>query len=161
MKKLYIFLILTLIFCLKSFGQNESIYYKKGIEVVLDSLIKESPKAKFILASDCTMLDTSKDPFYFFDCSSNFDDFRQESSGISKIIIPSNYSNLHKRDNFFNKLIYGDKLVKLYIDVLFEDSKNVIFIASFIGKEGGVLMLVKFKENSFYVDEFCKVYFIY
>lgn len=161
MKKLYIFLTLSLIFCLKSFGQKESLYYKKGIEVVLDSLIKESPKAKFILGNDYTRLNNSKDPFYFFDCSSNFDDLRQESSGISKIIIPSNYSNLHKRNIFFNKLIYGNKLVKLYIDVLFEDSKNVIFIASFIGKEGGVLMLVKFKENSFDLDEFCKAYFIY
>ena len=162
MKKQYIFLTLSLIFCLKSFGQKESLYYKKGIEVVLDSLIKESPKEKFFLGNDYTRLDTSKDPFdIFFDCKINFDDLRQESSGISKIIIPSNYSIFHKRNNFFNKLIYGNKLVKLTIDVLFEDSKNVVFSANFYGKEGGVFMLVKFKSNSFDVDEFCKAYFIY
>lgn len=161
MKKQYIYLTIILIFCLKSFGQNESLYYKKGIEVVLDSLIKESPKIKFFLGNDYTRLNTSGDPFYFFDCSINFDGFKQARSGISKIIIPSNYSYLHKRNNFFNKLIYGKKLVKLYVDVLFEDSKNVIFMANFYDKEGGILMLVKFKNNSFDVEKFCKAFIIY
>lgn len=161
MKKQYVFLTIILIFCLKSFGQKESLYYEKGIEVVLDSLIQERPKAKFFLGNDYTRLDTSKDPFYFFDCSVNFDGFNQASSGISKIIIPSDYSYLHKRNNFFNKLIYGKELVKLYVDVLFEDSENIILKANFYDKEGGVLMLVKFKNNSFDVEEFCKAYLIF
>jgi len=154
-------LILTFIFSSKSFGQKDSLYYKKGIEVVLDSLIAENPKIKFYLASAYTRLDTSKDPFGVFNCIINFNELKQKSSGITKIIIPSKYSKRHKRNNFFNKLIYGKKLVELKIDVLFEDSDNVIFIANIYRKEGGNFMLVKFKNNNFEVDEFCKGYSIY
>lgn len=161
MKKQYVFFTIIFIFCLKSFGQKESLYYKKGIEVVLDSLIQERPKAKFFLGNDYTRLDNSKDPLGIFNCNINLDDFRQKESGIAKIIIPSNYSFLYKRNNFFNKLTYGNKLFALTIDVLFEDSDNVIFIANFYGKEGGIFMLVKFKNNSFDVEEFCKAYSIY
>jgi hypothetical protein len=161
MKKQFIFFIFILFFCIKSFGQNESLYYKKGIEIVLDSLIKESPKAKFFLGDDFTRLNTSEDPFYFFDCSINFKDFKQARSGIYKIIIPSSYSYLHKSNNFFNKLIYGKKLTRLYVDVLFEDSKNIIFIANFYFKENGFLMLVKFKNNSLDIEEFCKTNLIH
>jgi len=161
MKKQFIFLTIILIFCLKSFGQKDSLYYKKGIEVVLDSLMKESPKAKFFLGDDYTRLDISKDPLGIFNCNINLDNFKQKESGIAKIIIPSKYSYLRKRNNFINKLIYGNKLFALTIDVLFEDSDNVIFIANFYGKEGGIFMLVKFKNNSLDLEEFCKAYSIY
>jgi len=161
MKKHCIFLILILAICIKSFGQQENLYYKKGIEIVLDSLIQEIPKVKFFLTSEYTVMDTSKDPFGGFNCNINFDNFKQNSLNSTTVIIPSKYQDRLKKNTFFNKLIYGNKLVEVKIDVLYEDSNNVLFVANIYGKEGGIFMFVQFKINSLDVNEFCKVYSIY
>lgn len=161
MKKNYIYLILTLIACVKSFGQQENLYYRKGVEVVLDSLIQESPNVKFFLTNEYALLDTSQDPFGSFNCNIDFDDLKQESADSTKIIIPSKYRNRHKKNNFFNRLIYGNKLVELHIAILYQDSNSILFRANIYEKEGGIFMFVKFKNNSLDVDEFCKEYSIY
>ncbi len=154
-------MILILAICIKSFGQQENLYYKKGIEIVLDSLIQEIPKVKFFLTSEYTVMDTSKDPFGGFNCNINFDNFKQNSLNSTTVIIPSKYQDRLKKNTFFNKLIYGNKLVEVKIDVLYEDSNNVLFVANIYGKEGGIFMFVQFKINSLDVNEFCKVYSIY
>lgn len=161
MKKQYIFLILTLIIGVKSFGQQENLYYKKGLEIVLDTLIEESPNVKFFLTNEYALLDTSKDPFGSFNCNIDFDDLKQESTDSIKIIIPSKYRNRHKKNNFFNRLIYGNKLVELHIAILYHDSNSVLFRANIYEKEGGIFMFVQFKNNSLEVYEFCKEYSIY
>ena len=161
MKKHCVFLILTLGICIKSFGQQENLYYKRGIEVVLDSLVQEIPKVKFFLTSKYTVMDTSKDPFGGFNCNINFDGFKQNSLNSTTVIIPSKYRDRLKKNTFFNKLIYGNKLVEVKIDVLYEDSNTVLFVANVYGKEGGIFMFVQFKINSLDVNEFCKVYSIY
>lgn len=160
MKKRF-FLALTLFTGMKFFGQQENLYYKKGLEVVLDSLIHENPKVKFFLTNEYTEMDNSKDPFGSFSCNINFDYFKQNSLDSAKVIIPSNYKNRLKKNNLFNKLIYGNKLVELNIDVLYKDSNYILFRANIYEKEGGIFMLVQFKNDSLDVDEFCKSYSIY
>ena len=161
MKKQCIFLTLTLIICLKSFGQQENLYYKKGMEVVLDSLVQQIPKVKFFLTSEYTVMDTSKDPFGGFNCNINFNGFKQNNLNSAKVIIPNKYKNRLKKNNFINKLLYGHKLVELKIDVLYEDSNNILFVANIYDKEGGTFMFVQFKSNSLDVTEFCKAYSIH
>lgn len=161
MKNKYVYLLLTLVISVKNFGQQENLYYKKGLEVVLDSLILENPKIKFFLGSEYPIFDTSKDPFGGFNCNINFDDLNQHSLNTIKIIIPNKYQNRLKRNNLFNRLIYGDKLVEIIVDVLYEASNNVLFRANIYGKEGGIFIFIQFKTNSLEVDEFCKGYSVY
>ena len=161
MRKQIIFLIVTLTIGLKSFGQGANFFYEKGLEVVLDSLIHEIPKVKFFMNDEFALLDTSKDPFGGFECAIHFDDLKQNPLDRQKIIIPSKYRNRLKKNNFFNKLIYGNKLVELNIDVLYKDASTILFRANIYGREGGIFMFVQFKNNSLVVNEFCKGYSIY
>jgi hypothetical protein len=146
---------------MKSFAQQEKLYYKKGLEVVLDSLIEESPNVKFFLTNQYPILSRSKNPFGSVNCNINFDDLKQKSADSTKIIIPSKYRNRHKKNNFFNRLIYGKKLVELHIAILYQNSNSILFRANIYGNEGGTFMFVKFKNNSLDVNEFCREYSIY
>ncbi|MEC4003740.1 hypothetical protein OX283_003660 [Flavobacterium sp. SUN052] len=161
MKKQIIYLILTFIIYVKSFGQQDIIYYKKGIEVVFDSISAENPKFKIFLTSEYPIFNISKDPFGGFICNINFDNLKQKKLNSTKIIIPSKYKNSLIRNNFFNRLIYGSKLVELYVAVLYEDSNSILFRANIYGKEGGTFIFIKFKINSSEIEEFCKAYSIY
>lgn len=161
MKKQYIFLIVILFIYQKSFGQQDNDYYQKGIEVVLDDLIQENPKIVYHLTNDYAILDTSKDSFGGFECNIDFDDLKQNNSDSIKIIIPEKFKNRVKKNNFFNKIIYGKRLLEFNIDALFKDSNHILFRSNFYGKEGGTFVLVQFNNNSLEIEELCKAHSIY
>lgn len=161
MKKQYFFLIIILFICQKTLGQQDNAYYQKGLETALDSLVQENSKFVYHLINEYTELDTSKDSFGGFECNINFDDLKQNNIDNTKIIIPEKFRSRMRKNNFINKIIYGRRLVAFNIDVLFKSSNHIVFRANFYGKEGGIFILIQFKNNSLEIDEFCKVYSIY
>lgn len=161
MKKQYIFLIVILFIYHKSFGQQDNAYYQKGLEITLDSLIQENPKIKFYLTNDYANLNNAKYPFYFVsDCDINFDDLKQNRLDSTKIIIPEKFKKHLKKNNFFNKIIYGKKLVGLMVDLLYQDINYYVFIIYVYEKGGGIIMLVQIEKDSLEINKFCKVYLI-
>lgn len=162
MKKQYFFLIIILFICQKTLGQQDNAYYQKGLEATLDSLVQENPKIKFYLTNNYATLNKAKDPFgWFFDCDINFDDLKQDSTKNTKIIIPDKYRNRLKKKSFFNKIIYGKRLVGLKIDILYQDINYYVFIIYVYEKSSGIIFLAQIKNNSLEINQFCKAYLIY
>jgi hypothetical protein len=153
--------ILSLFVCFKSFCQQKNLYYEKGIEFVIDSMIKENPKVKLFLKNNYPELNTLKNPYPDFECIFNFDELKQYGPDNTKISIPNAYRNRVKRKNFINRWIYGYNLVQLSVDVLYEGSTTVLFAANFYNKEGITFMFVEFNCSSLEINSVCNEYFIY
>lgn len=145
-----------------SFSQNTQ-YYDKVLNEILQKIVKENPKDRYYFESFKSIYNSSDGLFdTFIDCENDFSSFKQLEKN-QDINISNKYTHYIVKKNIINNIFLGRRLKKIEIDNLFFDidTNKYLLKVSFQGKEGETSVLIFFDDSKEKILNTCYSYSIY